>query len=100
LIRNLSVDGMDGATCGTKDRGKATLAELFETVMNTETPVIVERVVADIDGIVRQVRFPGWLQTAAGERKVQRALRTSLLKYKLHSDQELFDRAYSYIVHY
>jgi type I restriction enzyme R subunit len=30
----------------------------------------------------------------------QRALRKSLLKYKLHSDQDLFDRAYGYIVQY
>jgi type I restriction enzyme R subunit len=83
-----------------EDRGKAALTELFETVKNTNTPVIVERVVADIDEIVRQVRFPGWQQTAAGEREVQRALRKSLLKYKLHSDQDLFDRAYGYIVQY
>ena len=83
-----------------EDRGKAALTELFETVKNTETPVIVERVVADIDEIVRQVRFPGWQQTAAGEREVQRALRKSLLKYKLHTDQDLFDRAYGYIVQY
>jgi type I restriction enzyme R subunit len=83
-----------------EDRGKAALTELFETVKNTDTPVIVERVVADIDEIVRQVRFPGWQQTAAGERDVQRALRKSLLKYKLHSDQDLFDRAYGYIVQY
>jgi type I restriction enzyme R subunit len=83
-----------------EDRGKAALTELFETVRNTDTPVIVERVVADIDEIVRQVRFPGWQQTAAGEREVQRALRKSLLKYKLHSDQDLFDRAYGYIVQY
>jgi type I restriction enzyme R subunit len=46
------------------------------------------------------VRFPGWQQTAAGEREVQKALRRSLLKYKLHTDQDLFDRAYSYIVQY
>ena len=83
-----------------EDRGKAALTELFETVRNTDTPVIVERVVGDIDEIVRQVRFPGWQQTAAGEREVQRALRKSLLKYKLHSDQDLFDRAYGYIVQY
>ena len=83
-----------------EDRGKAALTELFESVKNPETPVIVERVVADIDEIVRQVRFPGWQQTAAGEREVQRALRKSLLKYKLHTDQELFDRAYGYIMQY
>jgi type I restriction enzyme R subunit len=83
-----------------EDRGKAALTELFESVKNTETPVIVERVVADIDDIVRQVRFPGWQKTEQGERQVKHALRRSLLKYKLHTDQDLFDRAYGYIVQY
>ena len=83
-----------------EDLGKAALTELFEEVRNRDTPVIVERVVADIDEIVRQVRFPGWQQTEAGEREVKKALRRSLLKYKLHSDQDLFDRAYAYIVQY
>lgn len=82
------------------DRGKAALTELFEEVKNRETPVIVERVVSDIDDIVRQVRFDGWQQTAAGEREVKQALRRSLLRYKLHTDQDLFDRAYAYIVQY
>ena len=76
------------------------LTELFEGTRNESTPVIVERVVSDIDEIVRQVRFPGWQKTAAGEREVQRALRRTLLKYKLHNDQDLFDRAYGYIVQY
>ena len=83
-----------------EDQGKAALTELFGEVKNPQTPVIVERVVQDIDEIVRQVRFPGWQQTAAGEREVQKALRKSLLKYKLHTDQDLFDRAYGYIRQY
>ena len=83
-----------------EDQGKAALTELFGEVKNAQTPVIVERVVGDIDEIVRQVRFPGWQHTAAGEREVQRALRRSLLKYKLHADQDLFDRAYGYIKEY
>ena len=53
-----------------------------------------------IDGIVRIVRFPGWQQTIAGEREVQKALRKTLLKYQLHREQELFDRSYAYIKEY
>ena len=52
------------------------------------------------DQIVKTVRFPGWQHTSQGERLVQRELRKTLLKYKLHTDQELFDRAYSYIKQY
>lgn len=82
------------------DRGKAALTELFQEARNGQTPVIVERVVNDIDEIVRIVRFPGWQQTMAGERDVQKALRRVLLKYQLHREQELFDRAYGYIREY
>jgi type I restriction enzyme, R subunit len=49
---------------------------------------------------VRIVRFDGWQQTVAGEREVQKALRKTLLKYQLHKDQELFDKAYGYIKQY
>ncbi|CAM3586604.1 hypothetical protein COSO111634_20060 [Corallococcus soli] len=65
-----------------------------------KTPVVVERVVADIDEIVRLIRFPGWQQTAAGEREVKKALRKSLLKYQLHQDADFFECAYGYIRQY
>lgn len=83
-----------------EDRGKAALTELFQEVQNEDTPVVVKRVVDDIDEIVRVVRFPGWQQTSAGEREVKKALRGTLFKYKLHSDKELFEKAYGYIVQY
>lgn len=81
-------------------RGKAALTELFNEVKTAETPIMVERVVADIDEIVRLVRFPGWQDTLAGEREIKKALRKSLFKYKLHADEELFEKAYSYIRQY
>ncbi len=83
-----------------EDHGKAALTELFNQVKTAETPIIVERVVADIDEIVRLVRFPGWQGTQAGEREVKKALRKALFKYKLHADEELFEKAYSYIRQY
>ena len=80
-----------------KDRGKAALTELFEEARSGDTPVMVERIVSDIDEIVRQVRFEGWQNTHAGEREVRKALRKTLFKYQLHQDVDLFDRAYGYI---
>ena len=53
---------------------------------------MVERVVDDIDEIVRYVRFDGWQDTHAGEREVKMALRKTLLKYKLHQDQSCSSR--------
>ena len=83
-----------------QDKGKAALTELFNEVRNGNTPVMVERVVNDIDDIVRIVRFPGWQDTIAGDREVKQALRKTLLRYKLHQEQELFNRAYEYIRQY
>lgn len=73
---------------------------MFLELKTDETPAVVERIVTDIDAIVRIVRFPGWQNTTSGEREVQKSLRKALLKYKLHKDQTLFDRAYAYIKEY
>lgn len=82
------------------DRGKAALTQLFEEAQSETTPVMVGRVVDDIDSIVRAVRFDGWQATHAGEREVKIALRQTLFRYKLHQDAELFERAYSYVKQY
>ena len=79
---------------------KAALTELFFELKTEQTPAVVERIVADIDAIVRVVSFPGWQKTTSGEREVQTSLRQALLKYQLHKDQILFDRAYGYIKEY
>ena len=49
---------------------------------------------------MKKVRFPDWQHTNQGERLVQRELRKTLLKYQLHHDQDLFDKAYAYIRQY
>jgi len=76
---------------------KTALTDLFLETKTDQTPAVVERIVNDIDSIVKIVRFDGWQTTSSGERTVQQSLRKALLKYKLHKDQELFDRAYGYI---
>jgi len=73
---------------------------IFLGLPNEATPIVVEKVVADIDEIVRYVRFPGWQTTSAGEREVRKALRKTLFKFKLHQDKELFAKAYGYIKQY
>ena len=79
---------------------KSALTELFLELKTDQTPAVVERIVNDIDGIVKVVRFDGWQTTSSGERAVQQSLRKALLKYKLHKDQSLFDKAYGYIKEY
>jgi type I restriction enzyme R subunit len=81
-------------------KAKAALSELFAEVKGKDTPIVVERIVNDIDEIVKTVRFPGWQTTKAGEREVQKALRKVIyVKYKI-KDQDLFDKAYGYIRQY
>ncbi|GAC1555248.1 MAG: HsdR family type I site-specific deoxyribonuclease [Herpetosiphon sp.] len=83
-----------------RDRAKEALTELFNEARSKDTHIIVERIVADIDEIVKKVRFDDWQTTSAGERLVQKSLRDVLyLKYKI-KDQELFDKAYGYIREY
>ncbi|MFZ1730430.1 MAG: HsdR family type I site-specific deoxyribonuclease [Bacteroidota bacterium] len=81
-------------------KAKAALTELLAEVRSGETPAVVERIVNDIDEIVRLVRFPGWQNTKAGEREVQKALRKVVyVKYQV-KDQDLFDKSYGYIRQY
>jgi hypothetical protein len=58
-----------------RDRAKEALTELFEEAKGTNTHIIVERIVTDIDDIVKKVRFPEWQKTTQGERLVQKELR-------------------------
>jgi len=79
---------------------KAALTELFLELKTDTTPAIVERIVNDIDEIVRVIRFDGWQNSTVGEREVKRELRKILwTKYQI-KDEELFIRAYEYIKEY
>lgn len=81
-------------------RAKAALTELFSESKSESTPAIVEKIVNDIDEIVRAVRFPGWQNTNEGVRTVKQSLlKTIRLKYKI-TDVEVYDKAYSYIEMY
>jgi type I restriction enzyme R subunit len=82
------------------DKGRAALTELFTSIRNDKTPIIVERIVNDIDGIVKIVRFPGWQDTTALRQEVKKALRTVVwVKYKI-KDNDLFNKAYGYLEEY
>jgi type I restriction enzyme R subunit len=83
-----------------RDRAKEALTELFNEARTNNTHIIVERIVNDIDDIVKRVRFDGWKATSRGEREVQVALNKVLLKYQLHRDRDLFEKAYGYIKQY
>ena len=82
------------------DKGKAALTELFNGIKNNSTPLIVERIVSDIDSIVKIVRFDGWQNTSAGKQEVRSVLNKVIwVKYKI-KERDVFNKAYSYIEMY
>lgn len=82
------------------NKGVAALTDLFNSIKNKATPIIVERIVKDIDDIVKIVRFDGWQETTAGKQEVKKALRSVVwIKYKI-KDVDVFDKAYKYIEQY
>ena len=85
-----------------RQKAKAALTELFESIRSKDTPIAVEAVVNDIDtqvvAIVR--KFTDTFATLAGQNEVKRQLRSILwIKYKI-KDNEVFEKAYKYIEMY
>ena len=76
---------------------KQALTEIFLEIKSDTTPQFIANVVEDIDKIVRATRFDGWQNTNTGPKGIQKVLRETLFKYKLHKEQELFEKAYGYI---
>lgn len=76
---------------------KQALTAIFLECKNDTTPQLIANIVEDIDKIVRATRFDGWQGTHGGQKEIQKVLRQTLFKYKLHKEQELFDKAYAYI---
>lgn len=82
------------------NKAKAALTELFEGIKNAKTPIVVERIVEDIDNIVKIVRFDGWQNTTTGQKEVRKSLRSIInVKYKI-KDNDLFEKAYGYVEQY
>jgi type I restriction enzyme R subunit len=79
---------------------KAVLTELFLELKTDTTPAIVERIVNDIDEIVRVVRFDGWQNSTTGLKVIAKELRKVIwIKYQI-KDEDLFNKAYDYIKEY
>lgn len=80
--------------------GKSALSELFLELKTDSTPAIVERIVNDIDEIVRHIRFEGWQNSTTGLKLIAKELRKVIwLKYQI-KDEELYNKAYEYIKEY
>lgn len=83
-------------------KARAALTDLFESIRTEETPIIVEQVVNDIDNevvtIIRQ--FKDAFKSVTARREIKKKLRSILwIKYQI-KDNEVFEKAYSYIEQY
>lgn len=85
-----------------RSQARAALTDLFQSIKSEETPIIVEQVVNDIDNeVVKIVRqFNDAFQSVTARREIKRKLRSILwIKYQI-KDNDVFDKAYSYIEMY
>lgn len=83
-------------------QARAALTDLFQSIKSEETPIIVEQVVNDIDNevvnIIRQ--FNDAFQSVTAKREIKKKLRSILwIKYQI-KDNDVFEKAYSYIEMY
>ena len=83
-------------------QARAALTDLFESIKSEETPIIVEQVVNDIDNeVVKIIRqFNDAFQSVTARREIKKKLRSILwIKYQI-KDNDVFEKAYSYIEMY
>ena len=83
-------------------KAKAALTELFESVRTENTPIIVERVVNDIDeNVVAIIRkFKDAFKSVEARKQIRQKLRAILwVNYQI-KDNDVFEKAYQYIEQY
>jgi type I restriction enzyme R subunit len=79
------------------DPDRGALTQILQEYAPPGTPVIVERVVEQIDAIVKPIRGTRWQESQPGDREVRRQLRLVLKNAGLPPQGDLYDRAYAYI---
>ena len=85
-----------------REKAKAALTELFESIKTEETPIMVERVVNDIDENVTNIvrKFNDAFTSIAARQQIRQKLLSILwVKYKI-KDKDVFEKAYQYIEQY
>ena len=79
------------------------LTQIFREYAPPDTPVLIERVVQEVDVIVKEVTAgnAGWASTQKGDMAVRKEVRLVLKGKGLHTVPGLFEKAYAYIAeHY
>ncbi len=89
-------DGLDALPPLT-DPHVGALTQIFQEYAPADTPVLIGRIVEQVDAIAKQVCHPGWVSKPASIRDVRLALRKTLKVNGLQHDGDLFDRSYAYV---
>jgi len=79
------------------DPDRGALTQIMEEYAPPGVPVIVAKVVEEIDALVRPIRGTHWQESQPGDREVRRQLRLVLKVSGLPPSGDLYDRAYAYI---
>lgn len=85
-----------------REQARAALTDLFQSIKTEDTPFIVEQVVNDIDNDVVNIirKFNDAFKSIKARREIKKKLRSILwIKYQM-KDNEVFEKAYSYIEMY
>ncbi|MGR6900394.1 HsdR family type I site-specific deoxyribonuclease [Glutamicibacter sp. V16R2B1] len=75
------------------------LTQIFREYKPEGTPVVLDKVVVDIDQVVKEASrdWENWARTRNGDRQVRGAIRKVLKHYSLPIQGDLFDKAYKYV---
>jgi type I restriction enzyme R subunit len=79
------------------DPNLGALTQTFTEYPPQHVPVIVSRIVEEIDAIAALAKGTQWKESSPQDRKVQKALRLVFKKFGLPLTGELYDRAFAYI---
>lgn len=90
-------DGLDALPSLTDPHIGARTQIFFQKYAPEDTPVLIGRIVEQVDVIAKQVCHEWWVAKPGSVRSVRLALRKTLKNNGFGNDTDLFERAYAYI---
>lgn len=83
-----------------EERVKEALTDLFTPLIDKDTPLLVKKLVDDIDQVAKRVRYDGWKSDDSGDKEVKAALRRLIWMDYGIKDKAVFAEAYKYVRKY
>ncbi|OLS22260.1 MAG: hypothetical protein HeimC2_30220 [Candidatus Heimdallarchaeota archaeon LC_2] len=83
-----------------RDQKKFIFSEIYNSFKSQSIPIMIDKLVIDIDEIVIYILNDDWVWSKKSENIVKQVLGEIFTKYKLQNEVELFNRAFDYIREY